>query len=309
MSRAVLRETFGGPEVLHVRQIAEPHAGAGEIRVRVRAAGLNPLDLSIASTPTLAAAFGLSLPAGFGCDFAGAVDEIGLGVDGFEVGDRVYGGVVGKAVADFVVMTVPPVPPSLLLHTPDGVRDEVAAALPIPGLTASAAVAAVGVHRGDTVLIGGAAGGVGVLAVQLARLCGATVIGTASFGTFEFLRQLGAEPVVYGPGLAERIRSLAPGGLSAAMDLYGTEAAEAALALGVAPQRICTVAAGPNPPGGVRATGAAHAVPEALQRIAAAIGADTLTVPIAATYPIEQIHDAARMQTERHTHGKIVITF
>lgn len=309
MSRAVVRLAFGGPEVLHVRQVAEPHAGAGEVRVRVRVAGLNPLDLNIASTPALAAAFGLSLPTGFGCDFAGVVDEIGLGVGGFEVGDRVYGGVVGNAVADFVVMTVPPVPPGLLLHTPGAVPDEVAAALPIPGLTASAAVAAVGVHRGDTVLIGGAAGGVGVLAVQLARLRGATVIGTASLGTFEFLRQLGAEPAVYGPGLAERIRSLAPGGLSAAVDLYGTEAAETALALGVAPNRICTVAAGPNPPGGVLATGAAHAAPDELQRITAAIGAGTLTVPIAASFPIEQVRDAARMLTERHTHGKIVITF
>jgi NADPH:quinone reductase-like Zn-dependent oxidoreductase len=308
MTRAVIRETFGGPEVLDVREIPEPHAGPGEVRVAVRVAGLNPMDWKIASMPELAATFGVIVPCGFGCDFAGVVDEVGAGVEGFVVGDRVYGGALAKAVADFVVMKAPVAPPDILFHTPDGISDEVAAALPIPGLTAAAALEAIGLRSGDTVLIGGAAGGVGVLAVQLAKLADATAIGTASPGTFEFLRQLGAEPVAYGPGLADRVRALAPRGVTAATDLFGTETAETALALGVLPQRISTVAAGPNPPGGVRATGGSEAGPDAIGRITDAILAGSIKVPIAASLPIEKIRDAVTLQAGHHVHGKIVIT-
>ncbi|OBG30333.1 NADP-dependent oxidoreductase [Mycobacterium sp. 852002-51057_SCH5723018] len=308
MSRAVVRERFGGPEVLEVREIREPHAGPGEIRISVRVAGLNPMDRGVASMPELAAMYGVTVPCGFGCDFAGVVDEIGAGAQGFMVGDRVYGGALAKAVADFVVMTAPATPPDVVFHTPDGITDEVAAALPIPGLTAAAAVAAIGLHTGDTVLIGGAAGGVGVLAVQLARLAGATVIGTASPGTFALLRQLGAQPVAYGPGLADRVRALAPRGVTATMDLFGTETAEAGLALGIPPDRICTIAAGADPVGGVRATGAHDASPGALGMITDAILAGRITVPIAGAFAIEQIRDAVTLQAERHVHGKIVIT-
>jgi len=308
MSRAVIYEVFGGPEVLEVRQIPEPHAGPGEVRVRVTAAGLNPMDWGIASAPEAAAMFGLTVPSGFGCDFAGVVDEVGAGAEGFVVGDRVYGGAMAKAAADFVVTKAPAAQPNVLFHTPDGISDEVAAALPVAGLTAAAALQAVGLRSGDTVLIGGAAGGVGVFAVQLAKLAGATVIGTASQGTFEFLRQLGAEPVAYGPGLADRVRALAPEGVTAATDLFGTETAETALALGVPPERISTIAAGPNPPGGVRATGGSEAGPDAPGQITDAILAGRITVPIAASLPIEQIRDAVTLQAGRHVHGKIVIT-
>jgi len=300
MSRAVIYETFGGPEVLELREVPEPHAGPGEVRVRVTAAGLNPMDWGISARPEAAARFGITVPAGFGSDFAGVVDEAA----GFAAGDRVYGGALGRAAADFVVVKVP----GALFHTPDGIGDEVASTLPVAGFTAAAAVAAIGLRPGDTVLIGGAAGGVGVFAVQLARLAGAAVIGTASEGTFEFLRQLGAEPVAYGPGLADRVRALAPGGVTAATDLFGTETAEAALALGVPPERISTVAAGPNPPGGVRPTGAADAGPDAPERITTAIQAGQLTVPIAAVFPVEKIRDAVTLQAGRHVHGKVVVT-
>jgi NADPH:quinone reductase-like Zn-dependent oxidoreductase len=134
------------------------------------------------------------------------------------------------------------------------------------------------------------------------------VIGTASESTFEFLRQRGAEPVAYGPGLADRVRALAPDGVTAATDLFGTETAETALALGVPPQRISTIAAIPNPPGGVRATGAIDATPDAMKRITDAILAGGIAVPIAARFPMEQIRDAVTLQAGRHVHGKIVIT-
>jgi NADPH:quinone reductase-like Zn-dependent oxidoreductase len=308
VSRAVIYETFGGPEVLELREVPEPHAGPGEVRVRVAAAGLNPMDWVLSSRPEAAARFGITVPSGFGYDFAGVVDEVGGGATGFAVGDRVYGGALGRAAADFVVVKASAEGAEALFHTPDGISDEVASTLPVAGTTAAAALAAIGLRSGDTVLIGGAAGGVGIFAVQLAKLAGATVIGTASEGTFEFLRQLGAEPVAYGPGLADRVRALASGGVAAATDLFGTETAETALALGVPPERISTVAAGPTPPGGVRATGGIDAGPDALERIADAILAGKITVPIAAVFPIEKIRDAVTLQAGRHVHGKIVVT-
>jgi NADPH:quinone reductase-like Zn-dependent oxidoreductase len=308
MSRAVMYESFGGPEVLEIREVAEPHAGSGEVRVHVAAAGLNPMDWLLSSVPEVAAQFGITVPAGFGYDMAGVVDEVGDDVEGFAVGDHVYGGALGRAVADFVAMKVPPEGPDRLSHTPKGIGDEVASTLPVAGRTAAAALAAIDLRSGDTVLVGGAAGGVGVVVVQLAKLAGARVIGTASESTFDFVRQLGAEPVAYGAGLADRVLALAPAGITAATDLFGTETVEAALALGVPAERISTIAAGPNPPSGVRATGGSEAQPDALHRITDAILAGQLVVPIAATFPIEQIRDAVTLQAGRHAHGKVVVT-
>jgi len=308
MSRAVIYEQFGGPEVLELRDVPEPHAGPGEIRIRVAAVGLNPMDPAFAAMPELAARFNLALPSGFGYDFAGSVDEVGGGADGFTVGDRVYGGVMERAAADFVVMKTPAGADGALFHTPADLSDEVASTLGVAGATAAAALAVLNLGPADTVLVGGAAGGVGVFVVQLARLAGATVIGTASEGTFPFLRDLGAEPVTYGPGLEQRVRASAPGAVTAAIDLFGTETIETALALGVAPDRIVAIAAGPTPPGGARAVFGSDARPDAVPQIAAAIVAQQMTVPIAARFPIEQIREAAALQANRHVHGKIVIT-
>jgi NADPH:quinone reductase-like Zn-dependent oxidoreductase len=308
MSRAVIYEKFGGPEVLELQDVPEPHAGPGEIRVRIAAVGLNPMDPAIAATPELAARFNITVPSGFGYDFAGVVDQVGDGASGLAVGERVYGGVMERAAADYVVVKTPPGAREALFHTPDGLSNEVASTLAVAGTAASAALAAIDLKPEDTVLIGGAAGGVGVFAVQLAQLAGATVIGTASEGTFPFLRELGAEPVTYGPGLADRVRALAPDRITAAVDLFGTETVETALALGVAPERISAIAAGATPPGGAHAAFSAGAEPGALPRIADAIVAGQITVPIAASFPIEQIREAAALQADRHVHGKIVVT-
>lgn len=305
MSRAVIHETFGGPEVLTLEEVPEPHAGPGQMRVRVSVVALNPMDWLLSSTPELAAQFGYTVPSGFGHDFAGTVDEVGDGIEGFAIGDRVYGGALGRALADYVIVS----PESgTLVRTPDGIRDDVASTLPVAATTAVAALEAVGLRSGDTVLIGGAAGGVGVFAVQLAKIAGATVLGTASESTFEFLRSLGAVPVHYGSGLVDRIRELTPDGVSAATDLFGTETAEAALELGISPNRISTVAAGPNPPGGVHATGGANASAGALGQVTDAILAGELTVPIAATFAVADIRDAVALQADRHVHGKVVVT-
>ncbi|MEU3370594.1 NADP-dependent oxidoreductase [Streptomyces sp. NPDC006711] len=305
MSRAVRYERFGSPEVLEVQEIPEPHAAPDEVRVRVTAAGLNPMDWQIAAQPDMAARFGITLPAGFGSDFAGVVDEVGADATGFATGDRVFGAAIGRSVADFVLVKTPT---ATLWPTPGNIGDAVASTLPVSGLTAAAALAAIGLRSGDTVLIGGAAGGVGIFAVQLAKLAGARVLGTASEGTFGFLRGLGAIPVAYGPGLADRVRALAPEGITAATDLFGREAAETALKLGVVPERISVVADGPAPPPGVRMAGALDAAPGTLKGIADAIHSGEITVPIAATFTVERIREAVMTQAERHVHGKIVIT-
>jgi NADPH:quinone reductase-like Zn-dependent oxidoreductase len=304
MSRAVVVEQFGGPEALEVREVPELHAGPGQIRVRVSAAGLNPMDWKLVGSPGAAAAFGLTLPTGFGSDLAGTVDEVGHGVSGYGVGDRVFGGALGRAVADHAVLT-PGV--DSLAHTPDGVDDVVAAALAVSANTADAVISAIGVHAGDTVLVGGAAGGVGVVVVQLAVLAGARVIGTASEESAEFLRTIGAEPVAYGEGLVDRVRSLAPKGITAAADMVGDETARAALALGAPADRIATIASA-NPPAGVRSTGGRSAAPDALDRVAGLVAAGRLTLPIEDTYPLEHVREAVERQRAGHVHGKLVVT-
>jgi NADPH:quinone reductase-like Zn-dependent oxidoreductase len=304
-SRAVRLDSFGGPEVLDIREIPVPQAGPGQVRVRVTAAGLNPMDWIMTADAGTAARFGLSLPAGFGTDYAGVVDQVSAEATGFAPGDRVFGGALSCAVADFVVIDAAGgIAANEVHHTPDGVDDRTAATLAIAGRTASAALAVVDPRPDDTVLIGGAAGGIGVFAVQLARIAGARVIGTASATSADFLRDLGAEPVVYGDGLADRVRALAPGGVTTALDLHGTETVHTARELGVPDGRICTVAAQVD---GVSAANGANAAPGALEEIARLVAAGRLRVPIAANFPVEQIRRAAELQAGRHVHGKVVI--
>ena len=306
MSRAVLLKSFGGPEVLDLSEVAAPQAGAGQIRVRVTAAGLNPMDWFMTSDAGTAARFGLSLPAGFGTDYAGVVDQVGAGVSDFAAGDRVFGGALSRAVADHVVIDAAGTIAAGgdAHHTPDGVDDRTAATLAIAGCTAAAALAVVQPGPGDTLLIGGAGGGVGVFAVQLARLAGARVIGTGSATSADALRALGAEPVAYGDGLVDRLRALAPGGVTAAIDLHGTDTVQAARDLGVPDKRITTIAAQVD---GITPANGANAAPGAIEEIARLVAAGRLRVPIAATFPVEQIRTAVELQAGRHVHGKIVI--
>jgi NADPH:quinone reductase-like Zn-dependent oxidoreductase len=304
-SRAVQLESFGGPEVLNLREVAAPQAGPGQIRVRVTAAGLNPMDWKMTSDADTAARFGLSLPSGFGTDYAGVVDQVGDGVTGFAIGDRVFGGALSRAVADHVIADATGAVAALgAHHTPDGVDDRTAATLAVAGCTAAAALAVVKPGPGDTVLIGGAGGGVGVFAVQLARLAGARVIGTGSPTSADTLRALGAEPVAYGDGLVDRLRALAPAGVTAAIDLYGTETAQAARELDVPDERITTIAEQVD---GITPANGANAAPGALEEIARLIAAGQLHVPIAASFPVERIRAAVERQAGGHVPGKIVI--
>ncbi len=305
-SRAVRLESFGGPEVVTLREVPAPQAGAGQIRVCVTAAGLNPMDWFMTSNAETAARFGLSLPCGFGTDYAGVVDQVGAGVTEFVVGDRVFGGARSRAVADYVVVDVAGTiaATGAAHHTPDGVDDRTAATLTIAGCTAAVALAVVNLGPGDTLLIGGAGGGVGVFTVQLARLAGARVIGTGAATSADALRALGAEPVAYGAGLVDRLRALAPAGVTAAIDLYGTETALAARELGVPDERITTIAARVD---GITPANGANAAPGAIEEIARLVAAGQLRVPIAASFPVEQIRAAVELQAGRHVHGKVVI--
>jgi NADPH:quinone reductase-like Zn-dependent oxidoreductase len=290
---------------LNLREVPAPQASSGQVRVRVTAAGLNPMDWFMTSDPETASRFCLSLPAGFGTDYAEVVDQVGDDVIEFSVGDRVFGGALSRAVADYAVVE----PAGSIAvggdahHTPDGVDDRTATTLAIAGCTAAAALAAVNLRRGDTVLIGGAAGGVGVFTVQLARLAGARVIGTGSTTSSAYLRSLGAEPVTYGDGLADRVHALAPDGVIAAIDLHGTDTVHAARELSVPDERITTIAAqvdGITPANGADA---AHAIDE----VARLVAAGQVRVPIAASFPVEEIRLAVELQAGRHVHGKVVI--
>ncbi|MDO4412291.1 NADP-dependent oxidoreductase [Cutibacterium sp.] len=296
--------TFEDPFTLTVTEGEEPHAGPGQVRVRVAAVGLNPLDWKVASNPHTAEGFGVSAPTGFGGDMAGTVDEVGDGTEGFAVGDRVFGQAgLGQAAAQYVVIDHPE---KDLVHTPDKLSDEVAAGLPIVALTADGALTTIGLTKGDTLLIGGAAGGVGTITVQLAARMGATVIGTASEGNHEYLRSLGAIPTTYGPGLADRVRKLAPT-INAALDLNGTQTAEAAVELGVAPGRIGVIAAGDDAPAGVQRTGMVKATDGALSRIADLVADGDIVLPIQQVFPLDQIQDAVTLQRGGHVRGKVIV--
>jgi NADPH:quinone reductase-like Zn-dependent oxidoreductase len=306
VSRAVRLEAFGGPEALTLKDVAAPQAGVGQLRVRVAAAGLNPMDWFMTSDSETAARFGLSLPCGFGTDYAGVVDQVGPGVTDFAVGDRVFGGAMSRAVADYILGEQEG---SIAVggdvhHTPDGLDDRTAAVLTIAGCTASAALAIIDPGPDDTLLIGGAGGGVGVFAVQLARLAGARVIGTGSASSADALRALCAEPVTYGDGLVDRVRALAPDGITAAIDLFGTDTVRAARALNVPDARITTIAAQIE---GITPANGANAAPGAIEQIAALVASGQLHVPIAKIFPVEQIRDAVELQAARHVHGKVVI--
>lgn len=305
-SRAVRFAKFGGPEQLEVREVTPPVPGPGQLRVRVSAAGLNPMDWYMTSDAATAARFGLSLPCGFGSDFAGVVDQVGDGVTRFAVGDRVFGGAMSRSVADHVVVDEAgsTAVGGQAHHTPDGMDDRTAAVLTIAGCTAAAALAVIDPGPGDAVLIGGAGGGVGVFAVQLARLAGARVIGTGSATSAESLRALGAEPVEYGPGLVDRVRALVPTGVTAAMDLHAVDTIDAARELGVPDERITAIAAQVD---GIRSANGAQAPADALDRIAGLVADGRVRVPIAARFAVDDIRAAVELQAARHVHGKIVI--
>ena len=308
MTRVVLATAYGGPEVLAVvdRPVGDP--SPGQARVEVRAAGVNPADWK-----SYTGAFGTDpakLPRRLGFEVSGVVTAVGPDVQ-VAVGDEVIGSPVsGGYAAELVVRA------SALVPKPPSLGWEQAAGLLLTGATAVHALTATGVGEGDTVLVHGAAGGVGLMAVQLAALRGARVIGTVGDGGADLLRRFGAEPVRYGDGLAERVRERAPDGVAAALDLVGTdEAVDVSLALVADRRRIATIAAfGRAAADGIRALGGGPGADPGTELRAAArpglaeaAGAGRLEVVVAATFPLEDVAAAHRQGMAGHTHGKLVL--
>ena len=301
--RAVRFDEYGGIEVLKVVDVPRPAPGAGQVLVQVKAAGINPGEAKIRAG-LLHSRWPATFPSGQGSDLAGIVSGTGPGVTSFSTGDEVIGWTDNRASqAEYAV-----VEEQHLTAKPAGVPWEVAGALFVAGATAYAAVRAVGLTEGDTVVVSGAAGGVGSLAVQLARRAGATVIGLASEAHHPWLAGHGIIPVTYGDGVADRIRQAA-GKVDAFIDTFGAEYVEVALELGVEPSRIDTIANFEAVARfGVKAEGnAAGASASVLAELAGLIAAGELEVPIAATFPLDRVQDAYRQLAEGHILGKIVL--
>ena len=298
-------DQYGDIDVLNIVKVERPVPGPGEALIAVKAAGINPGEASIRKG-AMHERWPATFPSGEGSDLAGVVEDVGPGVDAFSAGDEVIGWTDQRAShAELVV-----VPVGHLTSKPADVSWEAAGALFVAGTTAYAAVRAVGVSAGDTVVVSGAAGGVGSLVVQLARRAGAAVIGLAGETNHQWLLEHGAIPVAYGDGVADRIREVTDGHVDAFIDTFGGGyVAMAVEELGVAPERIDTIIDwGGAQRYGVKAEGtAAAASAEVLAELAELIDQGELEVPIAKTFPLDQVRDAYRELERRHTRGKIVL--
>ena len=302
--KAVRFDHYGDVDVLQVVDVQDPVPSAGEVLVAVKAAGINPGEASIRE--------GLhrdrwpaTFPSGEGSDLAGVVHSVGPEVADVSPGDEVIGWTDRRAShAQFVV-----VERDHLTSRPAGVPWDPAGALFVAGATAWAAVRAVAPSSGEVVVVSGAAGGVGTIAVQLVRDAGARVIGLASSGHHAWLEEHGIIPIAYGDGVGERTRAAAPGGVDAFIDTFGGGYVDLALELGVRPDRTDTIfdweAAART---GAKTDGnAAGASAQVLAELAQMIAQGRLEIPIAATYPLERVQDAYRLLEQRHTLGKIVL--
>ncbi|MFF0729304.1 NADP-dependent oxidoreductase [Streptomyces sp. NPDC004134] len=298
--RAVRYHEYGGVETLVVEQVPEPHPGPGEIRIRVAAAAVNPMDWKVRSGAARDVV-PVELPAIPGRDAAGVVDEVGAEVQGVDVGERVFGlGGATGATAELAVL-------SAWAPAPRTWSDEEAAGAGLVAVTALGGLRPLGPLRGRTLLVEGAAGGVGSAAVEFAVAEGATVIGTAGERNHDFLASLGAVPTTYGPGLAERLATLAPDGVDLAFDTAASGSLADLVAIVGDPARVATIA----DYAGAQGLGAHWARAEndpALLAEAAELGRQGRYTPrIERTYPLEEIADAHAYAELGHTRGKIVV--
>jgi NADPH:quinone reductase-like Zn-dependent oxidoreductase len=290
---------FGGPEVLELVELPDPEPGAGQLRVAVRATGVNPIDWKVRS-----GMMGGDLPKRTGQEVAGVVDKLGDGVRGVEVGEAVFGAAAGGGGAAELALV------ENYARVPEGLDFAGAAALPVAVETAVRTLDALGVTEGQTVVINGASGSVGLAAVQFARARGARVIGTAGAANQDYVREFGAEPTTYGDGLVERVRALAPDGVDRALDASGGGALPALVELTGATERVITIAdyAGAEQTGVVFSGGmgperAWHALAEAAELIEAG----RFRLPVAQTFPLADIAEAHRISESGHPRGKLVL--
>lgn len=298
--KAVQFKEYGGPEVLNIVEIDEPHAGPGQIRIAVRNAGVNPAEWKIRAgffkdfMPT-------DLPSGIGFEAAGIVDEVGDGVTGVAVGDAVFGHGSGT-MAEYAVLTY-------WAQKPASMPFDVAGGLTVVSETAIRALNYAGANAGETILICGAAGGVGSTAVQIARARGITVIGTASMAKHNYLQDLGAIPTTYEPGLSDRVKDLAPQGIDAALDLAGAGIIPELIGLTGDASRVVSVVDFTAPEHGAQFTPTPQEHPEqALEEAARLYSEGILHLRIEKTFPMEQIAKAHALSAEGHVTGKLIIS-
>ncbi|MFF4082492.1 NADP-dependent oxidoreductase [Streptomyces sp. NPDC001777] len=294
--RKVSFAEFGGPDVLRLVEAEQPHAGPGRIRIAVRAAGVNPVDWRIREGQVLGA-HPVRLPSGVGLDASGVVDEVGEGVEGVEVGDRVFGEGT-STYAEFAVL-------SAWARMPEGLSFEEAAGYPSVVETALRVIREVGVRSGQTLLVSGASGGVGSAVLQIARDRGITVIGTAGAPNQDYLRGLGALATTYDEGWVGRVRRL--GRVDAALDLAGSGVIRELVELTGDPHKVVSIADLSAPQLGVRFSGAAGSVPEALAEAVELITRGRLHIPVEKAYPLAEAAAAHIDSRAGHTRGRRVL--
>ncbi|WP_432108811.1 NADP-dependent oxidoreductase [Streptomyces sp. AA1529] len=294
--RKVSFAEFGGPEVLRLVDAEEPHAGPGQVRVAVRAAGVNPVDWRIREGQILRA-HPIELPAGVGLDAAGVVDEVGEGVEGVGAGDPVFGE-GADTYAEFAVLTA-------WARIPEGLTFEEAAGYPSVVETALRIIREVGVRPGQTLLVSGASGGVGSAVLQIARDRGIAVIGTAGAANQDYLRGLGATATSYGAGWAERVRRL--GRIDAALDLAGAGVLAELVELTGDARKVVSIADLTAPELGVRFSGTAGSVPAALAEAGRLIAQGKLHIPVEKSYPLAEAAAAHIDSRAGHTRGRRVL--
>ncbi|WP_405867071.1 NADP-dependent oxidoreductase [Streptomyces sp. NBC_01515] len=303
-ARAVRFDEYGDRDVLRVTEVPMPQPAAGEVLVEVRAAGINPGEAAIRSG-AMHERFPATFPSGQGSDLAGVVTELGPGVTDFGLGDEVLGfSWQRSSQATHVV-----VPVSQLILKPDALSWEVAGALYVVGCTAWAAVEAVAPKPGETVAVSAAAGGVGTVVVQLLAVRGAHVLGIASPANADWLTAHGATPVPYGDHLAGALTAAAPDGIDAFIDLFGPDYVQLAVELGISRDRIETIISFQKAQElGTKSAGSADAsTREVLTEMADLVASGRIEIPIAATYPLDDVRDAFAELEKRHTRGKIVL--
>ncbi|WUJ72391.1 NADP-dependent oxidoreductase [Kribbella soli] len=300
--RAVVFEEYGDPEVLKVQDVPEPHAGPGQVRIKVHAAGVNPYDTKIRRgfTKDFAPA---KFPAIPGFEVAGVVDEAGDGA-AFAVGEEVVGWSTGGSYAEYALG-------GNVTRKPAGLGWEQAVGVPVAGETSQRVLDLLGVKSGETILIHGAAGAVGSVAVQLAAAAGLTVIGTASEANHDYLRSIGAIPVTYGEGLVERVREAAPQGVDAVIDTAGKGGLEESIELRGGTDRIITIADFAVGKLGIQTSGGGTGTPEevraALDAQLQAAADGKLTIRIAESFGLADASKAQALSESGHARGKIVV--
>ena len=304
--RAITYSRFGSADVLELTERPDPHIGPDTVVVRVKAASVNPVDWKVREG-YLQGLIDAQLPAVPGWDVAGVVEQVGLDTPEYQVGDEVYGYVRTDVVHGGTFAELVAAPVRTLAHKPSTLSFEEAAAVPLAGLTAYQSIRRAGVREGHTVLVHAAAGGVGSFAVQIARVLGARVIGTASEANHDYLRELGAEPVTYGDGLVERVRALAPDGVDVALDYVGGDAVAASAELLVDGGTIASItdASARDEHGGhyvwVRPSTAD------LEALAALIDDGKVHVEVAEVFDLADAAAAHRASEAGHGRGKIVV--